>query len=97
MNLSDNQSKDIEYTKSTLISEIDNIVSASEKISNRLSAEVLISIIYLKAFYVYIQEYKKIEDTLEAWKFMNDIDKVVSKVFYVKSFMDHLSKPIPSK
>lgn len=84
--MTEEQTKDIEYVKGSLILEIDNVVINSDKVKSELTREVLISIIYLKIFSAHLKE-KRFDNLEEAWRFMNDIRGIIEKVFYVSNYL----------
>lgn len=80
--LSEDQLKDIELYKKIILYEIQQVVTNSDKIKDRLLHENIMAIIYLKIFYAYLQE-RKFENIEEAWRFMNDARGVIDKILYV--------------
>ena len=94
--ITEEQTKDIEFCKTMLTKEIEKIKINSDSIKEKLTQEVLVSIIYLKIFSDYLQE-KKFENLEEAWRFMNDIKGIIEKTFYVNEYLKRISESLQEK
>lgn len=79
------QSKDIEFCKNLLIEEIEKIKSNSEKIKE-IRAEIRVSIIYLKYLSDCLKE-RKYNTLEEGWWFMNEIDGINERIFFVNNYL----------
>lgn len=91
--ITEEQNRDIEFCKKILIDEIVKIVSLSDKLKEKLTSEVLMSVVYLKIFSAYTQE-KKIETLEESFNFMNSIKGVIEKIFYVNQYLQRLTESL---
>lgn len=94
--LTADQTRDIEYIKKTLIKKIDQMVVDSDKIMDKLTPEVYMSVIYLKIFSAYLQE-QNFTSLEEAWKFMNDIKGIIDKTYYVNFYLERVNDHLKIK
>lgn len=83
--MTEEQSKDIEFVRGSLIKKIADLVASSTKLKE-LPEEVTITIIYLKIFASYLQE-QKFNNLEEAWKLMTDTKGIIEKIFYADHYV----------
>lgn len=83
------QSKDLEFYKNLLITEIKKIETNSDKFKGHLPQDVLMSIIYMKISSAYLQE-KKFENIEQAWTFVNDMRGIIDKISYVSNYLNRI-------
>ena len=89
--ITEKQLQRMEFCKKVLSGQIDTMIINSDKVKNKLTDEVLMSIAYLETFYDYLKE-KNFENTADCWKFMNDIKGVIEKIFYVDNYLKRVEQ-----
>ena len=91
--LTTEQNKDIDFCQKVLLGIVSKAVEDAEKVKSSLSAEGLVSMVYLKIFAACLKE-QKFENLEEAWRYMNDIRGIIEKVWYVSSYIDNVNQSI---
>ena len=91
--LTTEQTQEIDFCKKTLMGFISTILKDADSIKSELSAEVLITIVYLKIFSAYLEK-QQFESLEEAWRFMNDIRGIIDKIWYVDGFISNVKQSL---
>lgn len=94
--ITEEKDNDIQYCRNMIIDEIKKMVVNTDAVKSQLSPEVLISIVYLKKFSSYLQD-KKFETIDESWKFMQDLNGIVEKIFYVNNYLLLIKRSVEHK
>lgn len=88
--ITEEQTKDIDFCKKTIQGFISKMFEDANKVKVNLSAEVWVSVVYLKIFSAYLEK-QNFQTLEEAWRFMNDIKGIIDKVWYVYSYIDNIN------
>ena len=95
--LTEEQTKDIEFCKTVIITYIGNTIVKSDKLKEHLPKEVLMSIVHLKIFRDCFKE-KQFENIEEAWRFMrDDMNSIVAKIFYANEDIKRVEESLKNK
>lgn len=90
------ENEKIEYCRKMIIDEIQKMVINTEFFKQHLTPEVKISVIHLEIFSSYLKP-KKFDTIEESWRFMEDLNGIIEKVFYVNNFLLHIKKELEKK
>lgn len=92
--MNENLKKDIEYVKGILIPKIKSVTESTERLKQKLTAEVLMSAVHLRIFSAYLEQ-KEFVNVEDSWRFMNDdVKGVVEKIFYITHYLDRVKEAI---
>ena len=90
--MTDNQKAELEYVRKYLTSQIAASVMHAERVKEKLTPDVVITLIHLKTFSAYMNE-KNIENMSEAMELMNEVKGVPEKVAYIGNFLRRMTEP----
>ena len=95
--LTQEQTKDVEFCKTVIITYIGSTIVKSDKLKEHLPKEVLMSIVHLKIFRDCFKE-KKFENIEESLKFMrDDMNSIVAKIYYANEDIKIVEESLENK
>lgn len=95
--LTPEQTKDIEFCKTVIITYVGNTIMKFDKLKEHLPNEVLMSMVHFKIFRDCFKE-KKFENIEEAWAFFrDDMASIVTQIHYANNDLQRVEDELKNK
>lgn len=90
--MTENQKADWEYVRKYWTAQIAAAVMHAERIKEKLTPDVVTTLIHMKTFSAHMNE-RKIESISDGMELMNDVKGIPEKVSYIGNYLRRMTEP----